>query len=64
MGRYIKITCDVCGKDIYGQEYYTIAPRRIMNGKQTKIPTIWVCHGCMLKTHLMFAFAEGEKTND
>lgn len=55
MGRYTRITCDVCGKDIYGQDYYTVTLRKISHGNQVKIPTMWVCRECMFKTQLLFA---------
>ena len=55
MGKYTRVTCDVCCKDIIGSEYYTMAIRKVINGKQLRMPTVWVCRDCMLKTHILFA---------
>ena len=61
MGRYTRITCDICGKDIYGQDYFTATLRKISNGTQVKVPTMWLCRECMLKTQLlMFAPTKAE----
>ena len=63
MGRYVRVTCDICSKDVYGKEYYTLPITRVRNGKQTKMPTIWVCRECMLKTHILFASPLQEKVD-
>lgn len=64
MGRYTRITCDVCGKDIFGQDYYTVAVRKISKGNQVKVPTMWVCREDMLKTQLLLAIPLREDGND
>ena len=64
MGKYTRITCDVCGKDIYGTDYFTVRIRKVTQGKQIAVPTIWVCREDMLKTHLLFVDPHKENEND
>lgn len=64
MGRYTVITCDVCGEDIYGQEYFTASLRKIRNGVQVKVPTMWLCRDCMLKTQLLMFAPTNAETED
>lgn len=52
MGRQMKIYCDNCSKDIYGKDYYTLVINRVINGKQHRIPTLWLCRECFLKAKL------------
>ncbi len=52
MGREIKIVCDSCQKDIYGGEYVTLKPKKVVHGKQTNFCTIWLCKDCFNKTKL------------
>lgn len=60
MGREIRILCDKCGKDVYGGEYYTLPITRIKNGKQQKMPTIWLCRDCMVKANIIVANLQSE----
>lgn len=61
MGKVVKIICDKCGKDIYGSEYYTLPITRVVAGKQTKLPTIWLCRDCMIKANIIMANLEQKK---
>ena len=65
MGREIKITCDSCGKDIYGSEYVTLVPTRVRGGKQYRHCTIWLCKDCFKETKLQaLLFQDGGHSND
>ena len=52
MGKEIKVICDSCGTDVFGQKYFTLCIRKILHGKQTKNPTIYLCPNCFRKTKL------------
>ena len=43
MGKEIIVTCDSCGTDVYGQKYFTLNIRKVINGKQTMNPAIYLC---------------------
>lgn len=58
MGREIKVTCDSCGKDVYGSKYVTLAIRKVIKGKQTKFPTIWLCPKCYRETRLAMVLSD------
>ena len=55
MGKEVRVFCDKCGKDVYGKEYYTLPITRVKNGKQTKMPTIWLCRECMIRANIIMA---------
>lgn len=55
MAKEIRVFCDKCGKDVYGQEYYTLPITRHKQGKSTKFPTVWLCKECFLKTSIIIA---------
>ena len=51
MAKELKVYCDKCGKEVQGQEYYTLPISRVKNGKMQRIhPTIWLCRDCFIKT--------------
>ena len=52
MGKEIKIVCDACGADVYGKRYFTLNIRKVISGKQTRHPAIWLCPKCFKETKL------------
>ncbi len=52
MGKEIKVTCDSCGVDVYGQKYFTMNIRKIIHGKQTHNPAVYLCPKCFRETKL------------
>ena len=64
MGREVRILCDKCGADVYGKEYYTLPISRVNHGKISKLPTIWLCKDCMLKTNIFIATSDDQKKED
>lgn len=63
MGKEMRITCDSCGKDVYGKTYVTLKPRRVDHGKQRLHNTIWLFPECFKKTKLQtLLFGLGEDT--
>ena len=60
MGKEVRVFCDKCGKDVYGKEYYTLQITRVINGKQQKMPTIWLCRDCMVKANIIVANLQSE----
>lgn len=59
MGKETRITCDSCGKDVFGGEYFTIKPRRVKGGKQHLFCTIWLCKDCFNRTKLQALLFQG-----
>lgn len=52
MGKEIRVTCDACGTDIYGKKYFTLNIRKVIHGKQTLNPAIYLCPNCFRETKL------------
>lgn len=52
MGKEIKVTCDGCGTDVWRQKYYTLNVRKVIHGKQTLNPAIYLCPKCFRDTKL------------
>ena len=52
MGKEIKVVCDCCGVDIYGKKYFTLAIRKVIHGKQSMNPCIYLCPNCFRETKL------------
>lgn len=52
MGKEIKVTCDSCGNDVYRQNYFTLNIRKVIHGKQTLNPAIYLCPNCFRETKL------------
>lgn len=65
MGKQIVVICDSCGKDVYGKDYVTLAPRKFNKGKCLRFGTIWLCNDCFRKTKLQdLLFNDNEEKND
>lgn len=60
MGREIKVTCDSCGEDIYGKKYFTLNIRKVIYGKQTRNPAIYLCPKCFRETKLALILMDTE----
>lgn len=52
MGKIMKISCDACGGDITGQNYYCLTMRKYQAGKSVRLPTVYLCGNCFRKTKL------------
>lgn len=46
MGKQTVITCDSCGAEVWGKKYFTMDIRKIMQGKQTLKPELYLCPIC------------------
>lgn len=55
MAKEIRVLCDHCGKDVYGKEYYTFSPSRVRAGDKLKLPTLWLCRECTIKTNIFIS---------
>jgi hypothetical protein len=58
MGREIKVTCDGCGTDVFGKKYFTLNVRKVVHGKQTINPAIYLCPRCFRETKLALLLCE------
>lgn len=64
MGKEIKVTCDSCGVDIYGKRYFTLNIRKVIHGKQSMNPSIYLCPSCFRETKLALLLCDiGEDEN-
>ena len=63
MGKEIKVLCDCCGTDVYGQRYYTLCIRKIIHGKQTINPTLYLCPKCFRETKLSLLLCDIDNTD-
>lgn len=61
MGKEIKVTCDSCGTDVWGNKYYTLNIRKVIHGKQTINPSIYLCPKCFRETKLALLLADVEE---
>ena len=52
MGKEIRVTCDSCSVDIYKDKYYVMNVRKVIHGKQTLNPAIYLCPKCFRVTKL------------
>ncbi len=52
MGKQTIVTCDSCGTDVFGQKYFTLNIRKVIHGKQTMNPAIYLCPKCFRETKL------------
>lgn len=52
MGRETKVTCDSCGVDVYRQKYFVLNIRKIITGKPTINPAVYLCPKCFRETKL------------
>lgn len=50
MGKEFKVTCDSCGVDVWSKKYFTLNIRKVINGKQTINPAIYLCPKCFRET--------------
>ena len=64
MGKEIKVVCDGCGVDIYKQIYYTANIRKVMHGKQTLNPAIYLCPKCFRDTKLAILLCDVDVGGD
>lgn len=63
MGKQTIVTCDSCGIDVYGQRYFTLNIRKIMYGKQTMNPAIYLCPKCFRETKLALLLCDMPEVN-
>jgi len=59
MGKQTIITCDKCGKNLFGGNYIVISVSSVANGKIVKQPSFWLCPMCWMKTGLIGTCSEG-----
>lgn len=52
MGKQTIVTCDRCGLDVFGQKYFTLNIRKVIHGKQSMNPAIYLCPKCFRETKL------------
>lgn len=66
MGKELKVTCDSCGKDMYGRIYYTLNIRKVTYGKQKMNPAIYLCPNCFRATKLalLLGFMGNQESNE
>ncbi len=62
MGKEIKVICDSCGVDMYQQKYFTLNIRKVIHGKQTKNPAIYLCPNCFRKTKLALLLCDMDES--
>lgn len=58
MGKQTTVTCDCCGVDVYGKKYFTMMIRKVLQGKQTINPAIYLCPKCFRETKLALLLAD------
>lgn len=61
MGKETIVTCDCCGIDVFGKKYFTLNIRKVIHGKQTLNPSIYLCPNCFRETKLALLLFD---TND
>ena len=68
MGKQTTVTCDSCGTDVFSKKYFTMNVRKVVHGKQTLNPAIYLCPNCFRKTKLALLLYditdESEATNE
>lgn len=69
MGKRTIVTCDSCGVDVFGQKYFTMNIGKVIYGKQTMNPAIYLCPKCFRETKLALLLCdmgkmEGEQNVD
>lgn len=52
MRKRLSITCDCCGKEIYGKNYLTLNVKKTANDNQQRYPAIYLCETCFRDTKL------------
>lgn len=60
MGKQTVITCDSCGTEVWGKKYFTMNIRKIIQGKQTINPAIYLCPNCFRETKLALLLVDME----
>lgn len=60
MGKQTIVVCDSCGVDVYNKKYFTLNIRKIIHGKQTINPTIYLCPKCLKETKLAMLLIDKE----
>lgn len=60
MGKEIRVLCDSCGLDVRGQKYFTMNIRKVIHGKQTMHPAVYLCPKCFRETRLALLLADVE----
>lgn len=61
MEKETRVTCDCCGIDVFGKKYFTLNIRKVIHGKQTLNPAIYLCPKCFRETKLALLLFD---TND
>jgi hypothetical protein len=64
MGKQTIVTCDSCGADVFGQKYFTMNIRKVIHGKQTINPAIYLCPKCFRGTKLALLLCDIETEED
>ena len=60
MGKQTMVTCDACGIDVYHKQYFTLNVRKVIHGKQTLNPAIYLCPKCFRETKLALLLCDIE----
>ena len=60
MGKQTLVTCDACGIDVYHKQYFTLNVRKVIHGKQTLNPAIYLCPKCFRETKLALLLCDIE----
>ena len=58
MGKITRVICDACGTDVWGLKYFTLSIRKVIHGKQTLNPAIYLCPKCFRDTKLALLLAD------
>lgn len=64
MGKEIKVTCDGCGVDIYKDKYFVMNIRKVIHGKQTLNPAVYLCPKCFRETKLALLLCDMDVKED
>lgn len=60
MGKQTIVTCDSCGVDVFNKKYFTLNIRKVIHGKQTINPAIYLCPKCLRETKLAMLLIDKE----
>lgn len=64
MGKQTIVICDSCGVDVFSKKYFTLNIRKIIHGKQTMNPAIYLCPKCFGDTKLAMLLKDIEVEKD
>ena len=62
MGKETTVTCDSCGEHVYHLKYFTLNVHKVIHGKQTLNPSIYLCPKCFRETKLALLLSDMPET--